>query len=202
MPVDISMLGSLASISGLSLRTILKGSATAASNRQIIKRMSKYLALLDRDDGDPLAGMWTLQKWEFDAERFDARFVSGCLAVLYAKEPRSKWQCKMFLEYRKHAHFMLLSGNSWLAHRVRQCLTGVYDVEFTRHANGEFRGSSSMIDSVPPRQVQDQGIFLDVSITTNGTLQGRFENTNSLGRANFVFHQRKRWKEYEMYFDV
>lgn len=196
----IGIIGSLASITGFSLRDLVRFNKKKRHGKLLIQTVVRYLAAFDRKD-DGFLGNWSLEKLDYSYERHSNWYVTGNLSVLYPLESRNRWQCQMFLEYRKfHSGLSVFPANGWIAHKLWLCVSGVYDVVLERQLNGKIEGQCSMIQVEPKRHVKDQAKLY------NGRLDGNrliweAENTNTKGKGTFVFFMRKRWKDFTPFAD-
>lgn len=188
------LVGSIASISGYSLRDITKIAKNKKDALLLLQTATRYLTAQEiKDDG--LVGLWTLEQASYVYERHCNWYVTGNLAVLYATERGERWHCQLFLEYRKfHSGLPYFPANGYLAHVFGACVTGIYEVIVVRGKDGNLIGQSSMMHAYPSQHVKDQAIIEQIYVDGQ-SLIAEVKNTNTQGQGVYRFFMRKGWKD-------
>ncbi len=148
----------------------------------------RLLSVFDNAD-DPLTGVWELNRWDYTGEHPTQFYVMGRLALMYKVPEDERWKGAMYLKY---CHTTAEKG--WWAKHKGHIIEGAYTVEFERKTKSKFEGTSTQIYRKPEKELMHSGEFKKIHVE-KGRITCEFMNTNSKGKANAVFHQRKRWKE-------
>jgi hypothetical protein len=108
---------------------------------------------------------------------------------MYTVPDNERWKGAMYLKYCRTA-----AEKGWWAKHKGHVIEGAYTIEFERRTKTKFEGTSTQIYRKPEKELMHSGEFRKITVE-NGKIFCEFINTNSKGKANAVFHQRKRWKE-------
>jgi hypothetical protein len=192
----ISIAGSIASLTGLSIDKLLKKRWIRRGQAEINLSLIRILAVFEGND--PVVGQWEVGQWRYKPEQHF--FVYGSLRVLFKYPGEQRWKALLRLTYTnaksKNATFMF-ARTAWNRQRGRHfdCL---YEIELREDGKG-YSGASTMLYRHPNIRRNYAGVF-DNLILKDGKLAGTFKNTTTLwhpeeASADVVFQQRKRWGE-------
>lgn len=204
----IGFLGSIASISGMSLKSIVESKNDKNSQRKLFDSAHAILVRM-QEDNDPLVGYWRLRNWDYTATHLPEYAVSGGLAVHHKEKDKIGWRAIMCLEYG-----MSLSRKNFRKWGQPHPFIATYNVGFSENNDGSIYGSCHMIEKreirnsflgqkiVEPKiKYKWRGEFTDCKVLKSGIARqfiGHYENfpkNHSAGKADFTFHLPIHWGE-------
>ena len=176
----------LAQLTGFSIADILKQSSKT-KKEWINLSIVRLLAIFDNVE-DPLTGLWDLNRWNVKSSE-KKKYVAGKLAILYKIPENDIWKGSMYLKYCRNP-----TDKGWRAKKRGDIVEGLYTIEILKQGGTTYQGTSTQTYRKPKKELMHSGEFHNMRIS-DGKITAVFINTNSRGKANAVFHQRKRWKE-------
>ncbi len=204
----IPLLASIASLTGISIKDILKSRKNKVLQRDIYDSVNPLLVRLQEED-DPLVGYWKLQSWDYTSEHLPNYVVSGGLAVHHRDRKNKSWKATMCLDYGIGPSKK--SPRKW---GQPHPFIATYSISFYQEENEEISGSCHMIEkreihngiifkkiAEPANNYKWRGEFTKCNIEKNGSARrfiGKYENypkKHSSGQAEFVFHLPMKWGE-------
>jgi len=94
----ISLLSGISSLLGYSFKDLLNR-RNNLYEANLIKGVCDLLSMLELEN-DPLVGVWSLARWDYETELHSKFFVSGKLVILYRFKNESKWKGTLFLRFQ------------------------------------------------------------------------------------------------------
>jgi hypothetical protein len=206
MAVDIlAYVASTASISGVSLRDVIKRKGNPSKLKSLssdASRVRRILATLE-EPSDQLVGYWELADWEMPPKTtsVSGRRISGGLAIYYRERQNKIWHGMM-------VHSLYCKRGFWDPDKPPKGeppFIATYEVRFQKE-DDYIIGSSVMTDKIYYSWISRlrakwflgpihryRGEFKECTITSDGRFQGNFEGIPSSGQVSFSFHMNKKW---------
>jgi hypothetical protein len=204
----ISFLGSIASLTGFSLKEVIESKKNDTLQRKLFDSSHPLLVRLE-EDNDTLVGYWKLQNWDYESKHLPDYAVSGGLAVHHRDRKNKAWKAIMCLEYGIGS-----SGKSPRKWGQPHPFIATYNVSLFQDKNKIITGSCHMIEKrelkksifgtkiVEPKiNFKWRGEFFECFVKKAGSARqfiGKYENfpkKHSSGHAEFVFHLPLKWGE-------